>query len=329
MQERLRVGILGARGIGKHHAKWFASCGCDVLSVYGRSAESCAQAEAALKGLFDFRGEMTSDWERFVSDPRLQVVSVCSPAEVHADQVVALLRAGKDVLCEKPLVWDWEETPAGIVGAAERMVAAARETGRVLAVNAQYPAAVPHYLELYRRARGAAPRFETLSFVMETKGKPRSSHSAEVWIDLGPHALALLDALLPGGRIDPREEELSGGARETLYRFAWVTPERRARVAFELRRVTGDTITRRFGADGVLAEYEGRNRDGEFVAVLRCGSDEWVGEDFMRASIRRFVEAAQQRDPARVLVTGEAGLRHLKEQVGVWDRHWRSVGSGQ
>jgi hypothetical protein len=63
--------------------------------------------------------------------------------------------------------------------------------------------------------------------------------------------------------------------------------------------------------------------------VLRCGADEWVGEDFMRTSIRRFVEAVQQRDPARVLVTGEAGLRHLKEQVGVWDRHWRSVGSGQ
>jgi predicted dehydrogenase len=324
MPERQRVGIVGARGIGKHHAKWFTRCGCEVVSVYGRSAESCAQAEAALKGLLDFRGETTSDWERFVHDPRLQAVSVCSPADVHADQVLALLRAGKDVLCEKPLVWDWEETPAGIVDAAERMVAAARDAGRALAVNAQYPAAVPHYLELYRRVRGEAPRFESLSFVMETKGRPRSSQEAEVWIDLGPHALALLDALLPGGRIDPREETLSGGPHETLYQFTWVTPERRARVAFELRRVTGDTMTRRFGADGVLVDYEGRNQDGEFVAVLRCGREEWVGEDFMRASIRRFVEAAQRGDPAHVLVTGEAGLRHLQEQVGVWDRHWRS-----
>src|SRR5262249_20624283 len=161
--------------------------------------------------------------------------------------------------------------PERIVGAAERMVAAAGEARRILAVNAQYPAAVPAYQDLYRRARGEPPRYETLSFVMETKGKARSPHDAEVWIDLGPHALALLDAMLPGGRIDPREEQLAGGPHEVLYQFTWATPERRSRVAFELRRVTGETIARRFGADGVLADYEGRNQDGEFVAALRCG----------------------------------------------------------
>jgi predicted dehydrogenase len=324
MGQPIAVGILGVRGIGKHHAKWFDKCGCDVVSVYGRTPESCERAEEALRGIFDFHGEVTSDWERFVLDPRMRAVSVCSPAEVHVEQVVALLRAGKDVLCEKPLFWDWERTPQEIVDAARSMVAAARASGRILAVNAQYPAGAPHYLDLFRRLRGRDPSFETLNFVMETKGKARSEHDAEVWIDLGPHALALLDALLPGGTIDPAGDRMSAAPREVIYEFLWVTPGRRSRVKFELRRVTGDAIARRFGADGLLAEYAGRNQDGEFVAVLDAGEAEWVGEDFMRSSIRRFVEAVQRREADRVLVSGEAGLRHLEEQVKVWDRHWRT-----
>lgn len=322
MAERLPVGIVGARGIGKHHAKWFVRCGCEVVAVYGRTPETCAQAEAALRALFDFRGEMTHDWQRFVADPRFRAASVCSPAEAHAQQVVDLLRAGKDVLCEKPLVWQWETVPEAILGPAERMVEVARQTGRLLGVNAQYPAAVPHYCDLYRRERGEEPRFETLSFVMETKGKPRHPHPGEVWADLAPHAFAMLDALLPGGTIDPSDERLTSAPGRVHYDFTWVASGRRARVSFALARVLGDPVARRFGADGLLVDYEGRNQDGEFVAVLRVGEEEWVGEDFMRASIRQFVEAATARDPTRLLVTGEAGLRHLREQVGVWQRHW-------
>lgn len=322
MNERLRVGIVGARGIGKHHAKWFNRADCEVIAVYGRTPETCALADATLRGIFDFRGEVTRDWDRFVRDDRFQAASVCSPAEAHADQAVALLRAGKDVLCEKPLVWDWTAPLPKIVAEGERIVAAAREADRILAVNAQYPAGVPAYRDLYRRIRGAEPRLETLSFVMETKGKPRSDHPAEVWVDLGPHALALLDAMLPGGRIDPAEEEFTIEPSRVRGLFTWVAPGRRARVSFDLGRVTGDRIARRFGADGLMAEYEGRNQEGEFVAVLRSGDQEWVGEDFMCTSIRSFAEAVRLREPGRALVTGEAALRHLKEQVGVCQRLW-------
>jgi predicted dehydrogenase len=322
MGERLPVGIVGARGIGKHHAKWFHHCGCEVVAVYGRTPESCAQAEAGLRGVYDFRGEMTWDWPGFVADRRFAAVSVCSPAEAHASQVIDLVRTGKDVLCEKPLVWDWQSSGEAILGPAERMVAAARETGRLLGVNAQYPAAVQHYRELYRRARGEEPRFETLSFVMETKGKARNPHPGEVWVDLAPHALALLDAMLPGGRIDPSDEQVVAEPGRVRCEFTWVTPEKRPRVSFALARVPGDPFARRFGADGLMAEYEGRNQAGEFVAVLRLGEQEWIGEDFMRASIRHFVAAVQSRDPQRLLVTGEAALRHLREQVRIWDRYW-------
>ena len=41
---------------------------------------------------------------------------------------------------------------------------------------------------------------------------------------------------------------------------------------------------------------------------------EWVGEDFMRASIRQFAEAASSGDPARALLTGEDALRQFEIQ---------------
>jgi hypothetical protein len=128
--------------------------------------------------------------------------------------------------------------------------------------------------------------------------------------------------MLPGGTIDPADERFHNAPGRVRYDFTWARPGHRARVTFDLGRVTGDAIARRFGADGLMVEYEGRNQAGEFVAVLRAGDEEWVGEDFMRASIRRFTEAVREGDPGRVLVSGEAALRHLREQVGVCQRTW-------
>jgi len=324
MQKKLGVGVVGARNIGKHHAKWYAQLGADVVAIYGRTPESAARSAEGLRDLFGFSGATYHDWDAFVKDPAIAAVSVCSPAEAHAANTIDLLRAGKHVLCEKPLVWDWDAAPDKMLEDGRAMVRAAAESGRVLGVNAQYPAGVPAMLELYRKRRGGDPAFETMTVLMETKGAPRSPHGpAEVWVDLGPHPFALLEALLPGGRVDVASERLTGEGHEVIYEFRWLAPEHQPRVRFELRRIKDASPARRFGVDGFLVEYAGRNQGGDFVAVLKDESEEWVGEDFMRASVRMFAEAASANDPSRVLFGGEAALRHLEEQVRVWDRYWR------
>jgi predicted dehydrogenase len=330
MGQKLGVGVVGARNIGKHHAKWFAQLGAEVVGIYGRSAESAEQSAAALRDLFGFTGKAYHDWEAFVRDPEIEAVSVCSPADAHAANTVDLLKAGKHVLCEKPLVWDWEASPERMLEDGRRMLRAAADAGRVLAVNAQYPAGVPALLDLYRKHRGRAPAFDTMAVLMETKGAPRSPHgSAEVWVDLGPHPFALLEALVPGGRVEEATERLTGEGHEVIYEFRWIAPEHQPRVRFELRRIKDAAPARRFGVDGFLVDYEGRNQDGEFVAVLKHGEAEWTGEDFMRASLRRFMDAARSEDVAQALFSGEAALRHLEEQVRVWDRYWRGrAGTG-
>jgi len=68
--------------------------------------------------------EASRDWQEAVRRDDVDVVFVCTPPHVHAEISIAALRAGKHVLCEKPLCRSLDE--------AERMLATARETGRKL-----------------------------------------------------------------------------------------------------------------------------------------------------------------------------------------------------
>jgi len=323
MEGRLRIGIVGARGIGKHHAKWFALAGCELAAIYGTTPASAERAAAAVRELVPFSGRVFNDWTQFVAEGEFDAASVCSPADAHRGNVLDLLRSGKHVLCEKPLVWDWDAQPADLVGQGSEMVSAAHAARRVLAVNAQYPAGLPAYRELYRQVFGEEAEFPRLSYFMETKGQPRSPHGpAEVWVDLGPHPLAFLDAVSPGTvRWNSLREQ--GQGMETHIGFDWETGERVIPVEMTLRRVPGGTPDRRISNGRLEASYEGRNLNGEFVTVLRAEGREWVGPDFMKTSVERFIGAALHNDPSLALVTGEAGLRQLEVLAGVWMRCWR------
>ena len=70
------------------------------------------------------------------ADPAIDAVYVASPNICHEAQTIYLLRAGKHVLCEKPIAPD--------SAALGRMVRAARESGRAL-MEAMMPAHTPAY----------------------------------------------------------------------------------------------------------------------------------------------------------------------------------------
>ena len=74
--------------------------------------------------------ETETDWRRVVERPDIDIVDVSTPGDSHAEIAIAAARAGKAVICEKPL--------ANSVKDAERMLAAVDTAGVVHMVCHNY-----------------------------------------------------------------------------------------------------------------------------------------------------------------------------------------------
>ena len=124
-EERLRFGILGCGVIGPHHAR--AIAGLD-------SAELVAVADVVPELAEKLAGEYGCSWhtslEDMLSGADLDAVCVCTPSGMHADDAIAALQAGKDVVIEKPV----DVT----LKAADRLLDVQRSTGRRVAVVSQH-----------------------------------------------------------------------------------------------------------------------------------------------------------------------------------------------
>ncbi|ANS62472.1 LmbZ [Streptomyces lincolnensis] len=90
----------------------------EPVAVAGATPDT-TKAFAAEHGL-----NAVADWRELVADDGIDVVLVCVPPHLHAEMTLAALRAGKHVLCEKPLARTADE--------ADEMCRVARATGRVL-----------------------------------------------------------------------------------------------------------------------------------------------------------------------------------------------------
>lgn len=74
--------------------------------------------------------EFSTDWQSAVSRPDIDIVNVCTPNDSHARIAIAAAKAGKHVLCEKPM--------AMTVAESEEMLAAAEKTGVTTMVAYNY-----------------------------------------------------------------------------------------------------------------------------------------------------------------------------------------------
>ena len=104
------------------------------------AASSIESATAAAEALGADRAVASAD--ELVRDSEVDVVHICTPNHLHLPLAEAALAAGKHVVCEKPLALD--------ATGAERLVAAAAESGR--------QAAVPFVYRFYPTVREARER---------------------------------------------------------------------------------------------------------------------------------------------------------------------------
>ena len=97
---KVKWGILGTANI----ARWAAIPGMqqaehsELYAIAGRSAEKAAHFAES----FGF-GKSYGSYDELIADPEVQAVYIPLPNDLHLKWVLAALKAGKHVLCEKPL----------------------------------------------------------------------------------------------------------------------------------------------------------------------------------------------------------------------------------
>jgi len=127
MQDRLlSFALVGCGSIAPTHASALAALHGD-----GARLVSCADAvPERAEALARQFGLQARSFEDVLGDPAIDAVTLCVPSGLHAALGVRSLRAGKHVVVEKPMDVS--------LSACDSLLAASRESGRVLAVISQH-----------------------------------------------------------------------------------------------------------------------------------------------------------------------------------------------
>ena len=113
--QRLNVAMLGTKFMGRAHAHAWRTAGrfFDLPTEPGLRIVAGRDAEAT-RAFADRWGweEATTRWRTAVSHPEVDLVDVATPNDLHAEQAIAALEAGKHVACEKPLAGTLDDARA-------------------------------------------------------------------------------------------------------------------------------------------------------------------------------------------------------------------------
>ena len=139
----IKVGIIGCGKIAqvRHIPEYLANPNAEICGFYDINL---ARAEELAR---KYGAKAYPTYEALLADPGIDAVSVCAANHVHAEISIAALKAGKHVLCEKPMAISLEE--------CEAMVAAARESGKYLMIGQNQRLAKAHIKARELIAQGA------------------------------------------------------------------------------------------------------------------------------------------------------------------------------
>jgi predicted dehydrogenase len=179
------VAVVGAGYWGPNLIRNFLGCPstdlrwvCDLEPARGRRILGDRTAVA-----------VTDSLDEILDDPHVEAVAVATPAATHMEIALACLEAGKHVLVEKPL--------ATSAADAEKLVAVAERAGLVLMTDHTYC-----YTAAVMRIRAAVEdgTLGDLQYIDSVRiNLGLVQPDIDVFWDLAPHDLSILDFVLPGG----------------------------------------------------------------------------------------------------------------------------------
>lgn len=305
-KQRPSAVIIGARtqrqGTGPFIAAGLAAAGIAVSGIVGTSEASVEQARRQLADRWGLCPEGFTDLDTALASTGADAVAICSPWQVHREQLLQVAGAGRHCLVEKPLAWPLDEP------GADALISAFEQQGLLLQVVDQWPTTLPAFAELHGSIEDPVEHF-----VMRLSP---ISIGPDMITDSAPHFVGMLQALAgPGDCTDT-----------TLHAFS---PEK-LHLDCCYRHANG-AINARL----VLQTHEQRPRPAHYqINGLR------VDREVELADYRQFLVAGGQRVPipdpmhqvtadfARRLAAGEksagerlrAAHRNLLQLAAAWRR---------
>ena len=121
---KIKVAVIGCGTIANSaHIPSYMNCPDAEIKYFCDIIPERAEAAVEKYGC----GTAIVDYHDALNDPEIEAISVCTPNNVHAQIAIDGLRAGKNVLCEKPAARTYAE--------ALEMQKAQHETGKVLNIG--------------------------------------------------------------------------------------------------------------------------------------------------------------------------------------------------
>jgi predicted dehydrogenase len=128
--KKLRFGLIGCGWYGMVDLKAAHKCGgVETVALCDVDSEHLNQSAAEVEKLQGKRPRTYKSYEELLQSQDLDVVIIATPPHWHALQLIASLKRGLDVYCEKPLAYDIREGRA--------MVDAAAKSDRIVQIGFQ------------------------------------------------------------------------------------------------------------------------------------------------------------------------------------------------
>jgi len=319
------VAIIGSK-IGNRHAEGIAEIPgrARMVAVCTQTAESARQ--------FAEKWEVpvwTTHYAAILARDDVDAVHLCVPHDLHAPMAIEAARAGKHILCEKPIALSLQE--------ADAMIDAARDAGVTLMVSHNQRFVEGHWLaqkaiaagligDVFLCTAGFHHFFEASGFRLsrERAGGGALLDSGFHWIDLFRWLIGDVESVVGyGSNVLNKTMEGEDTAAITL-RFhngalgqltcTWAA---RNRVPIEPFKLCGTKGTLRIMNDKLTYEERGEMLTTEqlcerepLLKSERTRFEGRTGRDSVKLAVAHFIECI--REGQTPLITGEEGRAALK-----------------
>src|SRR5688500_976950 len=126
MGKQINIGLAGTQFMGKAHSNaWLKVAQFFDIGVKPALHTACSRNATQLSQFANqFKWQhIETSWEKMVAAPDIDLIDICTPNDLHMPIAVAAAKAGKHIVCEKPIARNTQE--------AHEMYVAAKQAGVV------------------------------------------------------------------------------------------------------------------------------------------------------------------------------------------------------